>query len=193
MQWSRSRFCIERLGFRGVSSVESAGLGGSAHLVNLLWSDTCLRISIAKDIMTPKEFMGCRPQPKFNYDIEGRCRWKRILKMSLTHIQMGSFHVSVIHTTFLMPLASFGVGNLKDKYSNAMEHCVIRPDSGDPVNHPIKGLWHFVWPIWIHDKRKRVPSITQTSKGDFREMELTTSRFSRIYAALKDDESLLRT
>ena len=41
-------FALHDFGFRGVSSVESAGIGGAAHLVNFLGTDTLAAILTAK-------------------------------------------------------------------------------------------------------------------------------------------------
>jgi nicotinamide phosphoribosyltransferase len=46
-------FKLHDFGFRGVSSVESAGVGGMAHLVNFLGSDTMAALMVAN------EFYGC--------------------------------------------------------------------------------------------------------------------------------------
>lgn len=42
-------YMLHDFGFRGVSSVETAGLGGAAHLVNFLGTDTLAGILIAKE------------------------------------------------------------------------------------------------------------------------------------------------
>ena len=42
-------FMLHDFGFRGVSSVESAGLGGSAHIVNFMGTDTVAGILLAQE------------------------------------------------------------------------------------------------------------------------------------------------
>ena len=42
-------FKLHDFGFRGVSSVESAGLGGCAHLVNFMGTDTVAALLVARD------------------------------------------------------------------------------------------------------------------------------------------------
>ena len=42
-------FKLHDFGFRGVSSVESAGLGGAAHLVNFMGTDTVRGLEVARD------------------------------------------------------------------------------------------------------------------------------------------------
>jgi len=48
LQWLLTKFSVIDFGFRGVSSVESAGLGGAAHLVNQLGSDTVAGVTLLK-------------------------------------------------------------------------------------------------------------------------------------------------
>merc|ERR1712024_377106 len=43
-------FRLHDFGFRGVSSVESAALGGTAHLVNFLGTDTLTALVCAKEV-----------------------------------------------------------------------------------------------------------------------------------------------
>ena len=47
-------FQLHDFGFRGVSSVESAGIGGCAHLVNFAGTDTMQAILVAR------KFYGCK-------------------------------------------------------------------------------------------------------------------------------------
>merc|ERR1712106_356279 len=42
-------FMLHDFGYRGVSSVETAGLGGAAHLVNFLGTDTLAGIVVARE------------------------------------------------------------------------------------------------------------------------------------------------
>merc|ERR1719163_247642 len=44
-----SVFKLHDFGFRGVSSVESAAVGGGGHLVNFLGTDTMAALMLAKD------------------------------------------------------------------------------------------------------------------------------------------------
>jgi nicotinamide phosphoribosyltransferase len=47
-EFALDKFSVIDFGFRGVSSVESAGTGGAAHLVNQLGSDTVAGVTLAK-------------------------------------------------------------------------------------------------------------------------------------------------
>jgi nicotinamide phosphoribosyltransferase len=51
-------FVLNDFGFRGASSVESAGLGGSAHLVNFMGSDTVYASQFAKRYYDAKKVYG---------------------------------------------------------------------------------------------------------------------------------------
>lgn len=47
-QWGILPFMLHDFGFRGVSSVESAGMGAAAHLLNFMGTDTIIGINYAK-------------------------------------------------------------------------------------------------------------------------------------------------
>lgn len=51
-------FVLNDFGFRGVSSVESAGLGGSAHLINFMGSDTVYASVFAKKYYDAQKIYG---------------------------------------------------------------------------------------------------------------------------------------
>merc|ERR1719293_441256 len=42
-------FMLHDFGYRGVSSVETAGIGGAAHLVNFMGTDTLAGILVARE------------------------------------------------------------------------------------------------------------------------------------------------
>jgi nicotinamide phosphoribosyltransferase len=45
-------FMLHDFGYRGVSSVESAGIGGSTHIINFLGTDTVAEWQTVKNITT---------------------------------------------------------------------------------------------------------------------------------------------
>lgn len=51
-------FKLHDFGFRGVSSVESAGIGGAAHLVNFLGTDTVAALTFIQDFYETDEVAG---------------------------------------------------------------------------------------------------------------------------------------
>ena len=51
-------YMLHDFGFRGVSSVESAGMGGAGHLVNFKGTDTIIAISYAQKYYNTKEMVG---------------------------------------------------------------------------------------------------------------------------------------
>ena len=51
-------FKLHDFGFRGVSSVESAAIGGSAHLVNFKGTDTIASLVTARDFYGAKQIAG---------------------------------------------------------------------------------------------------------------------------------------
>lgn len=54
-----ARYKLHDFGFRGVSSVESAAVGGAAHLINFRGSDTVIALKMIRDAYdTPVEYLG---------------------------------------------------------------------------------------------------------------------------------------
>ena len=53
----RMLYSLHDFGFRGSTSVESAGIGGAAHLVNFRGSDTLAGIVTARDYYGPADLM----------------------------------------------------------------------------------------------------------------------------------------
>ena len=51
-------FVLNDFGFRGVSSVQSAKIGGSAHLVNFLGSDTVIASKLIRDVYNTERIYG---------------------------------------------------------------------------------------------------------------------------------------
>lgn len=132
-------FKLHDFGYRGVSSNESAGIGGAAHLVNFLGSDT---------------IMGARYANKF-YD----CNMAGFSIPASEHSTITSWGQDHEIDAFRNMIKQFGkpgaiVACVSDSYNiwKAIEMwkeleqeiidsgctLVIRPDSGDPVMTPVK-------------------------------------------------------
>lgn len=139
------KFSIHDFGYRGVSSEESAAIGGSAHLVNFMGTDTTKAMRFAKyyygasyknlafsvkatehSVMTP---LGPRGE---------RAIVRRLLEQSPTGI-MAMVIDSFNYRNFVEMIGT----EFKDAIVNRNGKIVIRPDSGDPVAvslDVIKGL-----------------------------------------------------
>ena len=128
-------FVLNDFGFRGVSSVESAGLGGSAHLVNFDGSDNLAASVLARKYYNTKTVFG-KSIPATEHSIctllgkEGELDvFKHVLKTFPSGIVAC---VSDSYNIFKACEEYWGE-NLKTQILEREGVLVIRPDSGDPV------------------------------------------------------------
>jgi nicotinamide phosphoribosyltransferase len=128
-------FVLNDFGFRGVSSVESAGLGGSAHLINFMGSDTVYASSFAKKYYNAQKVYGLSV-PATEHSImtllgkQGESKiFEHILK---SHPDGIVACVSDSYNIFNAVENLWG-GEFKEQILNRKGTLVIRPDSGDPV------------------------------------------------------------
>ncbi len=129
-------FKLHDFGARGVSSFESAGIGGVAHLVNFRGSDT------VTGILTAKKYYGC-PMAAVSVPASEHAvitvwgqsheaeAYEHILKQFSKRGQIVSV-VSDSYDIFNAVEHIYGE-KLKEKIVNSGVSLVIRPDSGDPV------------------------------------------------------------
>ncbi len=128
-------YVLNDFGFRGVSSVESAGLGGSAHLVNFKGSDTIAGSVVAKNYYNAKEVVG-NSVPATEHSIctllgkEGELDiYKHVLETFPTGI------VACVSDSYNIfnAVEKYWGEELKAQVLDREGTLVIRPDSGDPV------------------------------------------------------------
>jgi nicotinamide phosphoribosyltransferase len=127
-------FKLHDFGFRGVSSVETAGLGGAAHLVNFRGTDTLAGIVLARD------FYAC-PMAGFSIPASehstitswGKEHELDAMKNMLDQYPTGL--VACVSDSFdvFRACREFWGGELRDKILHRDGTLVVRPDSGDPV------------------------------------------------------------
>lgn len=134
-------FKLHDFGFRGVSSVESAGLGGLAHLVNFKGTDTFQACVFGKD------YYNC-PMPGFSIPAAehstitswGKDRETEAFRNMLTQFPKGL--VAVVSDSFDIYSAcrdKWGK-ELKDLVLGRDGTLVVRPDSGNPAEVVLKVL-----------------------------------------------------
>lgn len=128
-------FVLNDFGFRGVSSVESAGLGGSAHLMNFSGSDNLMGTMYAKRYYNTDKVYGMSI-PATEHSIctqlgkEGELdMFKHILDTVPTGLVAC---VSDSYDIFRACEEYWGT-ELKEQILNRDGVLVIRPDSGDPI------------------------------------------------------------
>ncbi|NBW34335.1 MAG: nicotinate phosphoribosyltransferase [Cytophagia bacterium] len=133
-------FVLNDFGFRGVSSVESAGLGGSAHLLNFMGSDTVYASLFAKQYYGAQKIYGLSV-PATEHSIMtllGEGGEKQIFNQVLDAYPEGILScVSDSYNVFHAVDQLWGTA-LKDKIMQRKGTLVIRPDSGDPVQTLLK-------------------------------------------------------
>jgi nicotinamide phosphoribosyltransferase len=130
-----TQFALSDFGFRGVSSVESAGIGGAAHLVNFMGSDTIAGSDMLVKYYNTQTMFGksidatehsiCTMQGE-----EGEIEvFKRVLKLKPTGL------VACVSDSFniFRACSEYWGTELKELVLSRQGTLVIRPDSGDPV------------------------------------------------------------
>lgn len=126
-------FKLHDFGFRGVSSVESAGLGAAAHLVNFKGTDTVRGLEIAS------RFYG-EPMAGFSIPASehstitswGREREVDAMRNMLEQYPSGLVACVSDSWDIFQACRDFWGTELRDKILQREGTLVIRPDSGDP-------------------------------------------------------------
>ena len=129
-------FKLHDFGARGVSSAESAALGGMAHLVNFLGTDTVL------GVLAARRYYG---EPMAGYSIPaaehstitswGRDHEVDAYRNMLTHFAKPGGLVAVVADSYdiYRAITEHWGKTLRAEVVNSGATVVVRPDSGDPV------------------------------------------------------------
>jgi nicotinamide phosphoribosyltransferase len=143
-------FKLHDFGARGVSSAESAALGGMAHLVNFSGTDTL------EGIMAARRFYGA-DMPGFSIpaaEHSTMTSWGREREEAAYANMLDSFEgegapVAVVSDSYDLDNAVENIwgGSLKDQVLSRKGTLVVRPDSGDPVETPARTL-EKLWDIF---------------------------------------------
>lgn len=126
-------FKLHDFGFRGVSSVESAGLGGAAHLINFLGTDT-----LAGIILAQKHYgagMSGFSIPASEHST--MTSWGREHEADAYENMLSQFPEGLVACVsdsydILKACSEIWGDKLKEKVLGRKGTLVIRPDSGDP-------------------------------------------------------------
>jgi nicotinamide phosphoribosyltransferase len=133
-------FVLNDFGFRGVSSVESAGLGGSAHLINFMGSDTVYASAFAKKYYDAKKVYGMSV-PATEHSImtlKGAEGEKEIFDYVLNAYPDGILSCVSDSYNIFNAVGELWGKEFKDKIMQRNGTLVIRPDSGDPIQTLLK-------------------------------------------------------
>lgn len=133
-------FKLHDFGFRGVSSVESAGVGGAAHLVNFLGTDTFEGVMVARDYYGEPMAGFSIPAAEHSTIIAwGREHEAAAMQNMLDQFPRGTVAVVSDSYDVFNACRSIWGETLRDRVL-ARDGClVIRPDSGDAVDVLVGG------------------------------------------------------
>ena len=140
-------FKLHDFGARGVSSGESAGLGGMAHLVNFMGTDTMEALVAARRYYGAEMAGFSIPAAEHSTMTSwGRDREQQAYENMLDRFEGEGRLVAVVSDSYDLDRAVNAIwgGTLREKVLTRKGMLVIRPDSGDPVETPvrtIKALW----------------------------------------------------
>jgi nicotinamide phosphoribosyltransferase len=136
-------FKLHDFGARGVSSGESAALGGMAHLVNFKGSDTLEGILAARRYYGADMAGFSIPAAEHSTMTSwGRAREKDAYANMLDQFDGEGRAVAVVSDSYDLDVAVADVwgGALREKVLARKGVLVVRPDSGDPVETPVRTL-----------------------------------------------------
>lgn len=140
-------FKLHDFGARGTSSGESAGLGGMAHLVNFMGTDTL------EGIMAARRYYGADmagfsiPAAEHSTMTSwGRTREEAAYANMLYRFEGEGKIVAVVSDSYDLDAALTEIwgGTLREKVRTRQGTLVVRPDSGDPIETPlrtVRTLW----------------------------------------------------
>jgi len=152
---------LHDFGCRGVSSMETAGIGGCAHLVNFTGTDTLPSLVVARKYYGPVDLVAGHSVPASEHST--MTAWGKDQELEVARHLLETFPtgpLSVVSDSYdLWHFIDDIIGkDLKSLVLDRAEnggHLVIRPDSGDPVENVLKVLDHL----------KSVFGVETNSKG----------------------------
>lgn len=179
-------FVLNDFGFRGVSSVESAALGGAAHLLNFRGSDNIMGSVLAQRYYNTKTVYGLSV-PATEHSIctllgeEGELE---IFKHVLRSFPTGT--VACVSDSFdiFRACSEYWGTELKELVLSRDGVLVIRPDSGDPVFTLLR-VFDILFSKFGYTLNKKgykvLPSQVRVLQGD----GINVQSIRAIYGALK--------
>lgn len=133
-------FKLHDFGFRGVSSVQSAGIGGAAHLINFMGTDTVAALTFIQEYYTPDGMFGFSIPAAEHSTITswGRDNETDAYRNMLQQYPEGL--VAVVSDSYDIYNACEKIWGevLKDEILQRNGTLVVRPDSGEPKDVVLK-------------------------------------------------------
>ncbi|MBE7172558.1 MAG: nicotinate phosphoribosyltransferase [Williamsia sp.] len=180
-------FVLNDFGFRGVSSVESAGLGAAAHLLHFRGSDTIAGSLLAKKYYGAERMAGLSV-PATEHSIctlLGEPGELDVFRHVLQTFPTGIVACVSDSYNIFRACKDYWGGELKDLIMQRQGTLVIRPDSGDPVCTllTIFDILFERFGYTLNQKGYKVlPSQIRVLQGD----GINIDSIREIYAALKN-------
>lgn len=180
-------FKLHDFGARGVSSMESAGIGGAAHLINFMGSDTITGALYAMKYYNTEDMVSFSV-PAGEHSSITTWRKERETKAYKNMLkQFGGKYpiVSVVSDSYDIYNAVENIwgGELKEDVLRCGSMLVIRPDSGDPatVVSKIAMLLDSTFGSTVNSKGYKVLNNVRIMQGD----GITEESIRDILAALR--------
>lgn len=136
-------FKLHDFGSRGVSSQESAGIGGASHLVNFMGSDTCAGVFLAnKYYKEPMAGFSIPAAEHSTITAWGQEREVDAYRNMLTQFAKPGSLVAVVSDSYNLwnAVSNLWGGELRDTVVKSGATVIIRPDSGNPPEVVLKTL-----------------------------------------------------
>jgi nicotinamide phosphoribosyltransferase len=139
-------FMLHDFGFRGVSSVESAGIGAAAHIINFRGTDTVNGILMAQEYYNTLDMLAFSVPASEHSTITS---WTEPLEVKAFENMLDQFPTGIVACVsdsfdIIRACRDYWGTTLKDKIVNRDGRLVIRPDSGDPVQ-TLKQVFRVLW------------------------------------------------
>lgn len=186
-------FVLNDFGFRGVSSVQSAKIGGSAHLVNFRGSDTIVASQLIKDVYNTETIYGLSiPATEHSImTLKGEEGELELMKRVLTLFPTGIVAcVSDSFNIFKACSEKWGT-ELRDlilsRPAELGNQLVIRPDSGHVIN-TLREIFNILFDKFGYTVNengyKVLPPQVRVIQGD----GVNLDSIGEIYALLEEEK-----
>lgn len=141
-----AKFMLHDFGFRGASSTETAGIGGSAHIVNFFGTDTLVAIETAMEFYNADNVMAFSIPASEHSTITS---WGEENEVKAFENMLDSYPTGLVACVsdsydVIRACRDYWGGSLREKIIKREGRLVIRPDSGDPVQ-TLKAIFAVLW------------------------------------------------
>ncbi|WP_407877497.1 nicotinate phosphoribosyltransferase [Francisella sciaenopsi] len=136
-------FMLHDFGYRGVSSEESAGIGGAAHLTNFLGTDTLAALQVCKEYyhenMAGYSIPASEHSTMTSWGMGSECE-RQAFENMIEQFGDNSILYACVSDSWDFKQAVQTWIDLKDKVKARKANLVIRPDSGDAIDNILYAL-----------------------------------------------------